>query len=491
MAAEPEAGQAMAARDEARAVAPSAARFPHTSLRRDSALRRLLALADMLAILAALAAARAFFSEGLATATDVAWGLPTLTGWIVLFKAYGLYDRDSKRVSHSSVDDLPWIFHALVVGSVGLWFYYRILPAHQLILREGTAFFAFALVGVFVARAAARAVARAAIPPERVLFLGGGPSTTLLIEKVQAHPEYGLQPVGYADANPPQASDPDARIPFLGALDEVGEICHRERIDRVIVAAPAVDETALTDLLRGMERQAVRISILPQMVDVLGPSVEIDDVEGITVLGINPPALTPSSRFLKRLMDVSIALPALVLALPLFGIIAVAIKVTSRGPIFFSQPRMGRRGRQFRMHKFRTMVADAEGQIDELRSLSAHPAWLLLDRDPRVTPVGRFLRHLSLDELPQLWNVLRGEMSLVGPRPMPLDVDEKIAGWGRRRLDLTPGITGLWQVLGRASIPFEEMVKLDYLYVTNWSLWQDVRLLIRTLPAVIRRRGVN
>jgi lipopolysaccharide/colanic/teichoic acid biosynthesis glycosyltransferase len=137
------------------------------------------------------------------------------------------------------------------------------------------------------------------------------------------------------------------------------------------------------------------------------------------------------------------------------------------------------------------MVQDADSRVEELRANSAHAAWLLLEQDPRITRVGRFLRTRSIDELPQLVNVLKGDMSLVGPRPMPPEVDEQIGGWARQRLDLTPGITGLWQVLGRASIPFEEMVKLDYLYVTNWSLWQDVRLLIRTLPAVIKRRGVN
>ncbi len=171
--------------------------------------------------------------------------------------------------------------------------------------------------------------------------------------------------------------------------------------------------------------------------------------------------------------------------------IAIAIKLSSSGPVFHRQRRIGQGGRSFRIVKFRTMVKDAETKGHELAELSAHPVWLLLENDPRITRVGRFLRHWSLDEIPQLWNVLRGEMSLVGPRPMPPSVDEHISGWGRRRLDLTPGITGLWQVLGRTTISFEEMVKLDYLYVTNWSLWQDIRLLIHTLPAVLGRRGVN
>src|SRR5262249_50241790 len=151
----------------------------------------------------------------------------------------------------------------------------------------------------------------------------------------------------------------------------------------------------------------------------------------------------------------------LVLTLPLTILAGLAIKLTSRGPIFYSQERIGRGGRRFRMHKFRTMVQDAELREGELVKRSQHPVWLLLDNDPRITRVGRLLRHTSIDELPQLLNVLRGDMSIVGPRPMPPHVDEHISGWGRRRLDLTPGITGLWQVLGRTHIPFEEMVKLD------------------------------
>jgi lipopolysaccharide/colanic/teichoic acid biosynthesis glycosyltransferase len=181
----------------------------------------------------------------------------------------------------------------------------------------------------------------------------------------------------------------------------------------------------------------------------------------------------------------------LLLTLPLLPLVAVAIKLESPGPVFHVQERIGRRGRRFRLYKLRTMVADAERRADELRTQSRHAAWLLLDRDPRITRVGRVLRRTSIDELPQLWNVVRGEMSLVGPRPMPPDVDRHINGWGRLRLDIAPGITGLWQVLGRASIPFEEMLKLDYVYVTNWSVWEDVRLLLRTVFAVLSMRGAN
>jgi lipopolysaccharide/colanic/teichoic acid biosynthesis glycosyltransferase len=223
----------------------------------------------------------------------------------------------------------------------------------------------------------------------------------------------------------------------------------------------------------------------------MGPSTEIDDVEGVTVLGLNPPVLGRSSRFMKRALDVAGAGFALLITAPLAAVIALVIKLDSRGSVLFRQQRVGKEGRRFELVKFRTMVADAEQRGAELVPQSSDPHWLKLDRDPRVTRVGRYLRRSSLDELPQLWNVLRGEMSLVGPRPLVESEDELVEGWARGRLDLTPGITGYWQVLGRTIIPFAEMVKLDYLYVTNWSLWTDIRLILRTLPAVITGRGAN
>jgi exopolysaccharide biosynthesis polyprenyl glycosylphosphotransferase len=247
----------------------------------------------------------------------------------------------------------------------------------------------------------------------------------------------------------------------------------------------------MSHLTREANKAGVKVGLLPSVVDVLGPSTEIDDVQGVTILGVNPVRLTRSSRLLKRALDVTVSSLALLSLAWLLPLVALAIKLDSRGPVFFKQDRMGRRGQRFRVYKLRTMVVDAEQRVEELRPRSDHAAWLLLDHDPRVTRVGRLLRLTSADELPQLWNVLRGEMSLVGPRPMPLDTDRQIDGWGRRRLDLKPGITGLWQVLGRTSISFEEMIKLDYLYVTNWSLWSDIRLLLRTVFVVLGRRGAN
>jgi exopolysaccharide biosynthesis polyprenyl glycosylphosphotransferase len=252
-----------------------------------------------------------------------------------------------------------------------------------------------------------------------------------------------------------------------------------------------LDDESQLELMRRCRELSLKVSVLPQVFETLGPSVEVDDVEGITLLGLHPPVLSRSSRFLKRSVDVLGSGLLLVVLAPLMALIALAVKLDSKGPVFFAQERIGKEGRRFKLRKFRTMVVGAEALAGSLRAQSKDPDWLHLEHDPRITWMGRHLRQTSLDELPQLWNVLVGEMSLVGPRPLIESEDRLIGGWGRSRLQLTPGITGSWQVLGRTSIPFEEMVKLDYLYVANWSLWTDIRLILRTLPAVVTRRGVN
>jgi exopolysaccharide biosynthesis polyprenyl glycosylphosphotransferase len=252
-----------------------------------------------------------------------------------------------------------------------------------------------------------------------------------------------------------------------------------------------LDDSMLEELLQRCRALSLKVSMLPRLADMVGPGMEIDDVEGVAVLGVNPPWLPRSSRAIKRAMDVSIASTLLLVFAPVLVVIAIAIKFDSDGTVFFSQTRVGRNGRRFKLYKFRTMAPDAERRRLELLEQSADPNWLKLDHDPRITRVGRPLRRLSLDELPQLWNVLRGQMSMVGPRPLIEAEDMRVQGWARGRLDLTPGLTGYWQVLGRTRIPFEEMVKLDYLYVMNWSLWEDVRLMLRTLPIALTGRGAN
>ena len=252
----------------------------------------------------------------------------------------------------------------------------------------------------------------------------------------------------------------------------------------------------MVDLVRSLRETFVQIDIVPHLVEALSPSMDIHSIEGLPLIGLRPARLARSSLLLKRAMDLTLSTVGLVVLTPVFALVAAAIKLDSRGPVFFRQVRMGRNERTFRIFKFRTMCADAEERKKSVAHLNRHTApgaddrMFKISNDPRVTPVGRFLRRFSLDELPQLLNVLKGEMSMVWPRPLILEEDCFVSNLARHRLDLKPGITGPWQVLGRHEIPFEEMVELDYRYVTNWSLGGDLKLVLQTMPAVLRGAAV-
>jgi lipopolysaccharide/colanic/teichoic acid biosynthesis glycosyltransferase len=228
------------------------------------------------------------------------------------------------------------------------------------------------------------------------------------------------------------------------------------------------------------------------MFEVMGANVGLHGVEGLPLVGLPPLRLSRSSRAIKRAIDVVLSALALVALAPVLGVIAAWIRFDSQGGALFRQERVGGGGRTFRIFKFRTMAQDAERRKAEVAHLSMHaggdPRMFKIPDDPRITRAGRILRRFSLDELPQLLNVLKGDMSLVGPRPLIHEEARWVESWARRRLDLKPGVTGLWQVLGASDIPFDEMTKLDYLYVTNWSIWGDLRLVVQTLPALLRTR---
>jgi lipopolysaccharide/colanic/teichoic acid biosynthesis glycosyltransferase len=223
---------------------------------------------------------------------------------------------------------------------------------------------------------------------------------------------------------------------------------------------------------------------------VVGSSVEFDHIEGLTMLGVRSFGLPRSSRVLKRAFDLFAGGLVVLPVAPIMAAIALAIRLDSRGSIFFRQTRIGRDGRPFEILKFRSMVVDAESRKAELQHLNETDGLFKIANDPRITRIGRLIRATCLDELPQLINVIRGEMSLVGPRPLVVDEDAKVAGLDRARLHLTPGMTGHWQILGSARVPLDEMVGIDYLYVANWSLWTDIKILLRTTRYVLARGGV-
>jgi exopolysaccharide biosynthesis polyprenyl glycosylphosphotransferase len=273
-------------------------------------------------------------------------------------------------------------------------------------------------------------------------------------------------------------------------IDDLERLVHELRVERVIVIPTSADPETMLDAISRAIAVGVKVSVVPRIFEVMGSSVEFDEVGGTTLLGVRRPGLTRSSRAVKRALDVLAAGLGLVVLAPFGAVVALLIKLDTPGPVFFRQPRVGRDGRTFMMLKFRSMVDGADAQRHALEGLNESEGLFKVTADPRVTRVGAFLRRSSLDELPQLINVMRGEMSLVGPRPLVPEEDRRVEGRHRARLQLTPGMTGPWQVLGPTRAPLSEMVKIDYLYQANWSLWYDVKILLRTFAHVVGLRGV-
>ena len=462
-------------------------------------MRRLLLLADIVGLVTAFVVAQRIVGAPTAADTVVPqWELvlfcASLPLWVILARLHGLYDRDEERTDHSSVDDF---FGVLQMVTIGTWIF--LVGTHVIELAHPTlerivVFWALAIGFVWLFRVLIRVVGRRqASYVQNVLIVGSGNVARLLAEKMGKHRGYGLNIVGFVDHDGGAVQNGGPPLELLGTTTEIRQLVHQHRIDRVVIAFSNDSHEQTLDVIRLLQDQRVQVDIVPRMFEVLGASAEFHAIEGIPLVGLAPPHLSNSSRFLKRCFDVIGATFGLVVLSPVFLAAAIAIKVDSRGPVFFRQVRMGEDERTFRIFKFRTMVVDAETRKAEVAHLNMHreddPRMFKVPEDPRVTRVGAFLRRSRIDELPQLINVLRGEMSLVGPRPLILDEDRYVERWARRRLSLRPGITGLWQVLGASDIPFEEMTKLDYLYVTNWSLGEDVRLILRTIPSLARGRA--
>ena len=458
--------------------------------------RRALVLADTVGLSLAFALATVFFAapgsiDNTADAVrECVFFLATLPVWVVVANLYGLYRNDEERTDHSSADDLVGVFHLVTIGS---WF---VFLAGQLIgvvhpsVQRLIGFWIAAIFLVTMCRVLARAACRrSTVYLQNTIIVGAGTVGELVASKLEKHPEYGLDVLGFIDAEPRHGGS-NGKMPVLGTQAELPTIVRMLDVERVIIAFSNDSHESTLELIRSLHDLGVQIDIVPRLFEVIGTNFGVHTAEGLPLIGLPPLRLARSALLLKRVMDITLAFAGLIFLAPLFAMIAVAIKLDSPGPVFFRQPRRGANERIFRIFKFRTMCGDAEERKAALRPLNKHngnggdPRMFKIPDDPRVTRVGRVLRRYSLDELPQLINVLLGEMSLVGPRPLILEEDQYVVDWRRRRLNLKPGITGLWQVLGRDEIPFEEMVKLDYLYVTTWSMLNDVKLVLRTIPVV-------
>jgi exopolysaccharide biosynthesis polyprenyl glycosylphosphotransferase len=464
--------------------------------RRGWLLRRALLLSDLLGFLVAFVVATSLTtSEGttLNTSEEILLLALSLPIWVVLMKLHGLYDNDEDRADHSTVDEIIHVFHVVTIGA---WVFFVFTHATDLVaipLDRLVLFWLSAIVGIPAIRAATRAVCRRTMAyTQNAIIVGTGPVARLVARKVLGHPEYGINIVGFVDGAPANGCDSIGGIPVLGAPEHLKQLAAELDLERVIVAFTPDSHEHTLEVIRTVRELNIQVDIVPRLFEVMGTNSSVHMIEGIPLLGLPPLRLSPSSRFLKRTLDLVGATMGLVLLAPLFLAVALAIKLESRGPVFFRQLRRRGDDKTFRIFKFRTMHVDAETRKADLEHLSIHadddPRMFKVASDPRVTRVGAFLRRSSIDELPQLINVLLGEMSLVGPRPLILEEDRYVERWARRRLELKPGMTGLWQVLGRSDIPFDEMTKLDYLYVTSWSLKEDLRLILLTIPALLRPR---
>jgi exopolysaccharide biosynthesis polyprenyl glycosylphosphotransferase len=466
--------------------------------RRGWLVRRTLAGADVIGILLAFVLTQLVFNaddgsyDRVGTNVEILLFVLTLPFWVVLARLYGLYSSDEARTDHSTVDDFFGVFNMLTVGAWVFFAFAYALDFADPSFPKLALFWLLAIVLVPLGRTLARALCRHRDAyVQNTLIVGAGSIGQRVARKLLQHPEYGVNIAGFVDDHPGERGPGLDHLTILGPTSRLPKIVTDLDIERVIVAFSRTPDSDALLFIRELNQLGVQVDIVPRLYEVLGPHATIHAAEGLTLIGLPPARLARSSLFLKRAMDVILSSVALVLLAPVFAAIAVAIKLDSRGPVFFRQVRTGRGDRSFRIVKFRTMIEDAEKRKADVAHLSKHSGgddrMFKIPDDPRTTRVGRFLRRYSIDELPQLINVLKGDMSLVGPRPLIPDEHRYVDGWARRRLDLKPGMTGLWQVLGRDDIPFGEMVGLDYRYVTTWSLSKDLKLMLRTLPALLGR----
>ena len=473
--------------------------WPLVGRRRGWLMRRLLLAADVVGLSTAYLVALGLSSppasaDHVSPIWEIGLFVATLPLWVLLARVYGLYDRDEERSDHSTVDDVVGVFQVVTLGTWGFLVITHVFHLPYPHLGRLVVFWLLALVLVPLLRAVSRAIGRRqSAYIQNVIIVGSGQVARLLADKIEKHPEYGLRCVGFVDKDDRVIGSGNGKTHLIGTTDDLARLVHEYGVHRVAIAFSTDSHDQTLGVIRSMQGSDVQIDIVPRMFEVLGANVQLHTIEGLPLLGLASPRLSGSSRFLKRSLDVVAAGLGLLVLTPTFVVVGIAIKLDSRGPVFFRQVRMGSGGRTFKVFKFRTMVRDAESIKPAIAHMNMHGAgdarMFKVPDDPRVTRVGRFLRRWRIDELPQLLNVLTGQMSVVGPRPLILDEDQHVELWARRRLDLKPGMTGLWQVLGASDIPFEEMTKLDYLYVTNWSLREDLRLIFLTVPALARARA--
>lgn len=412
-------------------------------------------------------------------------------GWMVLLAAsdsrrarfLGAGMEEYRRIISASLQ----LFGAIAIASYLL----RLDVSRFLFLSTLPVGLAFLLLGRFLARtllASARARGRASVP---TLVIGDEREVALTLNQLKRNPAAGYRPVGVSLVR--RVGEEDTADEFHGLpvvsqpwiISRVGELSRS-----AVVIAGGLSSTETRRLAWALESSTTQLLIVPRMLDVVGPRMSIQQAAGVNLVHVELPTYSGARYLIKRSFDVAFSLVALLLLAPLFGLIAMAIKIEDGGPVLFRQKRVGLQGEEFILHKFRSMHVDAEARLEELKEHSMGDGPLFkMDDDPRCTRVGRFIRKFSLDELPQFWTTLKGHMSVVGPRPHLAHELEAFPKDALRRLLIKPGITGLWQISGRSDLSIDDAIRLDLRYVENWTLVGDISIILRTVQAMLRPRG--
>jgi exopolysaccharide biosynthesis polyprenyl glycosylphosphotransferase len=472
------------------------------SRRRGWLMRRFLLAADLLALSLAFLVVDLLYvpSPTQRVAIEALVTIACLPAWVLAAKASGLYDRDDERTRHSTADELLEIAQLVTVGVWGFFALSWVTGLSHPRPPKLLTFWLLAIAAIVVFRTIARGIARRATAyVQNAVIVGAGDIGQLIGRKLVQHPEYGIRLVGFIDSDPKGWRGDLGSARLLGGPGELREVIPRYSIERVIIAFSSERHQEQLELLRAIREFDVQVDVVPRLFEAFSPQAELHTVEGLPLIGLPPMRMPRSSRFVKRCIDLAGASIGLILVAPVMGMSAILIKLGSPGPILFRQTRLGANQRKFTALKFRTMAVDTDEsphreymrQIMDSRVEPTETSLYKLSRVDAVTRVGRILRATSLDELPQLINIVRGDMSLVGPRPcIPYEL-EFFEPQHFERFLVPAGLTGLWQVEARARSTFKEALDLDVAYVHGWSIGLDLSLLVRTPWGLFRPQGTG
>lgn len=414
--------------------------------------------------------------------------------WLVSLGSAGLYDLDR---SVSGFSEIGKTARALSMGVVALVLITYVLKVPGLSRGWTLLTLLFAIIFVSVARGlvsvALIVMRRRGHMLKPTLVVGSNAEASDLLRIISHNRDSGLVPVGCLASSLAERLELDYcsdDVPVIGSARDLASVLDTVGVDTVVIASSAFDHEVLARMIAELRDYDVDVHISSGLFEVLTSRVLVNEIAGVPLITVKGISLTRTNILTKRIFDLTLAGVAIIVGLPIWLLIACAIAVGSRGPVLYGQTRVGRAGKAFRMLKFRSMYVDADQRLSELATANeaSGPLFKMKD-DPRVTPVGRWLRKFSIDEFPQLINVIRGEMSLVGPRPPLPDEVDRYSSQHWRRLEVVPGMTGLWQVSGRSALTFDEMVRLDIFYIENWSVALDFALIARTVPAVLMAKG--